>query len=326
MCFDIIKNMRALDKRDIKLIREIDFDARASISRLARKIRVSKEVANYRLKRLVADGVIKGFIAIIDSYMLGYHLYRVQVRLKRVDEKLIKEMTGWAKSIPCIASIVTLDGKWDLELSFWSRNPSEFNQLYESFLIRFGSHIQRKTVSIILQLEHLPYNFLYERMSDKGLMIGTVSRLELDKKDNHILDILSKNCRTPFIEIAKKVGLTANAVKYRIKALEDKRVIKGYSTILNTDYFRLSHYRVMLYLSNPSMKKQAHGFLKSQKDVLLITQLIGASDIRFEIVCDSPLRIHRLIDELNRIHPDLVRDYDEIITKEEEVMDFFPNK
>jgi len=318
--------MYGLDKRDIGMIRALDFDARVSISSLARKIRISKEVANYRLKRLIKEKVIKGFIAIIDSYMLGYHLYRVQVRLKKADDKIIGEIIAWAKSNPFISSIVTLDGKWDLELAFWSQNPSEFNQLYEAFVMRFGSRIQRKTISIILQLEHLPYNFLYDNPSNDGLLVGTVDHLVIDDHDRAILVALSKNCRTPLIEIAMGTGLTANAVKYRIRSLEKKRIIKGYSTILNTEYFKLSHYRVMLFLSNPSMKRQAHSFLKAQKDVLLISQLIGAADIRFEILCDSPLRIYRLIDELNCSFPDLVRDYDEIITKQEEVMDFFPHK
>jgi len=315
-----------LDKKDIRLIKELDFNARISISLLARNIRVSKEVASYRLKRLIDNKVVKGFVAVIDSYMLGYQLYRMQLRFKEITEALEKEVIEWSKKQPCIAGIVSLDGKWDLELSFWARNPSEFNQIYEAFMTKFGTHILRKVVSIIFEMEHRPYNFLYEKPNDYSLTVGCPSDLTIDKVDYTILDVLSKNCRIPLIDIAKKTRTTANAVKYRIRNLEKKNIIKGYSTILNNAYFKLNHYRVLLFLSDSAKKKTAQNFLREQKDVIFITQLIGAADIKFEILCASPIRIYKLIDELNHIEPGLVRDFDEIITREEEIIDYFPNR
>jgi DNA-binding Lrp family transcriptional regulator len=315
-----------LDKRDIGLIKALDFDARASISSLGKRMRVSKEVANYRLKRLIEEKIIRGFVAIIDSYMLGYQLYRMQVRFKEIDENLRQEVIEWAKKHASVAGIVSLDGKWDFELSFWAKNPSEFNQIYEAFIIKFGSHILRKIVSIILEMEHRPYNFLYEKPNDYSLTVGCPDNLTIDKVDYVILDILSKNCRAPLTEIAKKVGVSANAVKYRIKNLEKKKIIKGYSTIINNNYFNLNHYRVLLFLSDPSKKKIARSFLLQQKDVIFITQLIGAADIKFEILCSSPLRVYKLIDELNHLQPGLVRDFDEIIIRGEEIIDYFPNR
>lgn len=315
-----------LDKRDIGLIKALDFDARASISSLAKRIRVSKEVANYRLKRLAEEKIIRAFVAIIDSYMLGYQLYRMQVRFKEIDENLRKEVVEWAKKHAFVAGIVSLDGKWDFELSFWSKNPSEFNQIYEAFIAKFGTHIQKKIVSIILEMEHRPYNFLYEKPNEYSITVGCHDNISIDKVDYMILDILSKNCRASLVDIAKKIGISANAVKYRIKQLEKNKIIKGYSTIINNAYFNLNHYRVLLFLSDSAKKKDARNFLRQQKDVIFITQLIGAADIKFEILCSSPLRIYKLIDELNHIESGLVRDFDEIITRGEEIIDYFPNR
>ncbi|AIF68470.1 transcriptional regulator [Palaeococcus pacificus DY20341] len=50
----------------------------------------------------------------------------------------------------------------------------------------------------------------------------------IDERDRIILDILSKDARTPFTEIAKVLGISETAVRKRVKSLEEKGVIKGY--------------------------------------------------------------------------------------------------
>lgn len=59
----------------------------------------------------------------------------------------------------------------------------------------------------------------------------------MDKTDKKILDLLSQNVRIPISQIAREVGLTENAIKYRIKRLEDDYYIKKYTLLLNPDRF-----------------------------------------------------------------------------------------
>ena len=50
----------------------------------------------------------------------------------------------------------------------------------------------------------------------------------LDAKDNAIIAMLRENARLSYSEIGEKIGLSRVAVKNRVKALEEKGVIKGY--------------------------------------------------------------------------------------------------
>lgn len=59
----------------------------------------------------------------------------------------------------------------------------------------------------------------------------------MDKTDKKILDLLSQNVRIPISQIGREVGLTENAIKYRIKRLEDDFYIKKYTLLLNPDRF-----------------------------------------------------------------------------------------
>jgi Lrp/AsnC family transcriptional regulator for asnA, asnC and gidA len=51
----------------------------------------------------------------------------------------------------------------------------------------------------------------------------------LDEKDLKILEILSKNARATYTEIAKEVGLSDVAVLKRVKSLEQKGIIRRYT-------------------------------------------------------------------------------------------------
>jgi len=55
----------------------------------------------------------------------------------------------------------------------------------------------------------------------------------MDEKDRRIIEILEKNARTPFTQIAREVGLSEGAVRKRVEALERKGVIRKYVAVVD---------------------------------------------------------------------------------------------
>ncbi|HHF56687.1 MAG TPA: Lrp/AsnC family transcriptional regulator [Thermoplasmatales archaeon] len=55
----------------------------------------------------------------------------------------------------------------------------------------------------------------------------------LDEIDKKILEILQKNARTPYTQIAKDVGLSEGAIRKRIESLEKRGIIKRYVAIID---------------------------------------------------------------------------------------------
>ena len=54
----------------------------------------------------------------------------------------------------------------------------------------------------------------------------------IDETDSKILDILSKNARTPYTQIAKEVGLSEGAIRKRIATMENNGIIKKYVAVI----------------------------------------------------------------------------------------------
>ncbi|WP_457750681.1 HTH-type transcriptional regulator LrpA [Thermococcus sp.] len=55
----------------------------------------------------------------------------------------------------------------------------------------------------------------------------------LDERDKIIIEMLTKDARTPFTEIAKVLGISETAVRKRVKALEEAGVIKQYTIVID---------------------------------------------------------------------------------------------
>ena len=64
--------MYKLDKKDKQILYQLDLDSRQSFNQIARKVKLSREVVQYRVKQLEKKGIIKGYQTLIDVTKLGY--------------------------------------------------------------------------------------------------------------------------------------------------------------------------------------------------------------------------------------------------------------
>ena len=88
----------------------------------------------------------------------------------------------------------------------------------------------------------------------------------MDEKDKLILFELLQDCRQPISKISKVVRLPQQTVSYRIKKLEDSKVIKKYA--VNINYPKLGYSRHSLYLDIKNVSaKEVDKYLKEITDI-----------------------------------------------------------
>jgi len=66
----------------------------------------------------------------------------------------------------------------------------------------------------------------------------------IDEIDLKIIEILSRNARTPYVEIARQIGISDVAVIKRVKKLESEKIIKKYTIIV--DYAKLGYSKMSI--------------------------------------------------------------------------------
>lgn len=81
-----------IDRLDRRIIDELRVDGRLSVTELATRVGLSKTPCQLRLKRLLQDGYLRGFRAIIDPQKLGIgHIAFTEVKLSDTRERALAD-------------------------------------------------------------------------------------------------------------------------------------------------------------------------------------------------------------------------------------------
>ena len=129
--------------------------------------------------------------------------------------------------------------------------------------------------------------------------------ITLDETDWKILEQLQENARSTFTEIGQKVGLTAPAVRERIRNMEDEGLIEGYRPLIN--YSALGRpIRAIIELRYKSISRAAERASFSHKELfsdiqgivrtLLVT---GDNECIMEAALENMQQLDFMLEELN---------------------------
>ncbi|WP_298671614.1 Lrp/AsnC family transcriptional regulator [uncultured Sphingomonas sp.] len=90
-----------IDTFDLRIIEALREDGRMSVTELARRVGLSKTPCQVRLRRLLDDGYIRGFRAMIDPAKLGLdHIAFAEVKLSDTREAALEEFRRAVLKIP----------------------------------------------------------------------------------------------------------------------------------------------------------------------------------------------------------------------------------
>jgi len=102
---------------------------------------------------------------------------------------------------------------------------------------------------------------------------------KLDAIDRKILNILQENATMPFSRIGTTLGVSEATVRYRVKQLEKKEVIKTYTTLLNPAKVGFSTTGVMMVKLDPARFEQAAKEISDLPETYHVFQNTGEYDI-----------------------------------------------
>jgi DNA-binding Lrp family transcriptional regulator len=128
--------METLDKFDIKILDELQADARLTNAELAQRVGLSAAPCWRRVRALEQAGYIKGYHAEIDRYRIGLGVLAF-VRLdadKNTGERT-REMEEAIRKIPEIVSCHYISGAGTFELQVVSKDLESFSQFARKVLI-----------------------------------------------------------------------------------------------------------------------------------------------------------------------------------------------
>src|SRR3989344_1638916 len=133
-----------LDLLDKRIIYGLDLNARISSTRLAKKLRKSKETVNFRINRLIKEGYIKGFYTVFNTSKLGWYYYKAYIKFKNITPEKEKELLNWISKQDHIAYLASIEGYYDCIFLVMVKNAKNMLDFLEPFMKIYGDYILEK--------------------------------------------------------------------------------------------------------------------------------------------------------------------------------------
>ncbi len=318
-----------LDVKDRKILSELDMGARQPLSAIAKKVGLSREVVQYRIRRLESRKVVLGYYTVLDTAKLGLIYCRMLFKYRKMPSEKQDELFAFCKKHRNISWIIQGEGKWDIVLVVLARSLSEIEATYDELNNLFGQHFQNPHVSVAYRVHEFRHKYLYQGLKgDHGeLIVGKGGKAaDLDGADYAIIGILSKDATASLVDIANKAKLTPKVVGYRIRRLEDEKVILGFRAMINNKLLGYDHYKVFLTLQDIGEKNLSRvmGFLKYHPNVIYVTKPMGPYTLEFEAMVRNTNELHEFMQQFKQQLGDILVDYDTYFNYEVRSIAYLP--
>jgi Lrp/AsnC family transcriptional regulator, leucine-responsive regulatory protein len=144
-------------------------------------------------------------------------------------------------------------------------------------------------------------------------------KYELDETDWKIINCLNDNAKVSYAELSQTIKLTANAIKKRIKSMEDAGIIAGYTVSLDIRKLGYEWYTINLNLAKfgEETEKKLKLFFKMHKKVIFYCRDNGVWEYDVGIFAKNSGELREFINELRTKFSEEIRITDVFITLEE---------
>ena len=153
-----------LDQIDLRILKELQNNARISIAALATNVALTATPCARRVQQLEAAGYIKGYVTLLDQSLLGLPVTAfAEVRLTREGKVEVAEFEAAVHRFPEVVECWAMSGRYDYLLRVVTPDLEGYNRFLRHELLSLGciDHVQtgfalaRVVERTTLPLKHL---------------------------------------------------------------------------------------------------------------------------------------------------------------------------
>lgn len=135
-----------LDETDVKILKALSLDARLSSRQIAKQCDVSIGTALSRIRKMEAEGIIKGYFALLDQEKLGYEL--TVVTEITVSKGRLLETENEIARIPNVCCVYDLTGLADAAIIAKFKNREDLSKFTKHLLSL--PYVERTNTHVVL--------------------------------------------------------------------------------------------------------------------------------------------------------------------------------
>jgi DNA-binding Lrp family transcriptional regulator len=271
-----------IDSTDRKIIKALTLDARLSNVQLAQQLNIAVSTVSRRIDALLRDKVIS-IKALPNPFKIGYKASAViglDVDLNQVDDVCAK-LSGNSH----MTLVVTTFGRFDVLII----------ADYENFELL--NHFIKQELPQIQGVKAAEPFFVTEtakRYSGMFQNNSSANSIEIDETNRKLFEILGKNGRVAYSELADELGISIATVSRRIAHLVKKEIIKITAVPNPAKFGFLAIGCVMLHVDFSKIDNIA-ARLAEKTEVHVVMKLTNSFDIFFIVHFPYPEQLYQYL-------------------------------
>jgi len=301
-----------LDLLDRKLLYELDIDARLPLTKLGKKVRASPAVIEYRLKRMEKAGFIIKYMTFLDAGKLGLMIWNIHLEFQNTTEKEEKEIIDYVCSLKRCWWVARCVGKWDLIYSLCVKDVKTFYNIVTEVQNRFGQYILNQSLVAHADIHVVSRGYFLNKPGIGKGWYQTVEHPKLDNADKKILGMVCENARMPSTEMARRTGLTARIVSYRLKELIKSGIINRFRLQLDVSKIGMGYYKVIVYIKDYTDEKNRRlkQYCINAGNTIHYEQKMGPWMLEIEFDAESYVAADHHMKTMKEKFSDFIRSYE----------------
>jgi Lrp/AsnC family transcriptional regulator for asnA, asnC and gidA len=145
-----------IDELDLKIISHLQENGRIPVAELAKKLNQPENTVRYRIERLLKNGVIRRFTALVDPRALGLNVSAAV--MFKVDPKKLDQLLEKLTSMKDVTNIYQLSGEWDLIAVVFAKDIQDLHERVEE--LRRAEGVKEMNVMITTRVIKSEYRFV----------------------------------------------------------------------------------------------------------------------------------------------------------------------
>jgi Lrp/AsnC family leucine-responsive transcriptional regulator len=144
----------SLDRIDLAILRELQRDARASLSEISAKVALTSSPCWARIKRMEEAGVIEGYTVRLNAEKVGYRdIVIVQVTLDSHSDEALERFGRELEEIPEVQEAFLVSGEYDYYLRIAVADTRDYERLLREKLYKIPGIRHSKSSIVLRQLK-----------------------------------------------------------------------------------------------------------------------------------------------------------------------------
>lgn len=303
--------IKKLSLRDKKILIELDSNATRPLNKIAKKLRVSREVVSYHIKQLEKNGFILRYYTLSHFAKTGLIQFKLYIKFSSISKEERENIIEYLSQFKNVGWLASTEGIFDLMLSIRFKDVYSFENFKDKFFSLYDKNFREVRLAILTEAETKPrYYILPEKNIKPVLFLHCDEALpeHLDAVDRKILSAISLNARDSYKSLSNKTGLTERIVRYRRAELEKKGIIVGYKLSINYRKLNYLFFKCFVTLRNltPERYKLFRSCVRIHPNIIYWIKTICPWDVELEIEVPSTEEFYNIANEIKDKFSDII--------------------